>query len=161
MIKNIYFGSFDYLLCLFGLLCLTHVDSSDVFLVYWFFYNKVYIIYSQWLWFLSLSGSGKLRPSRVQSVVSSQGSMDSDMLGEASYNTKHAKAPIYPHGPSAVCGSGYDGGSSDSECDGPTMNEQERQMPLMPDFWLIIRIHQDRVEVFSHARCCCRDALGL
>ncbi|XP_051752383.1 KICSTOR complex protein SZT2-like isoform X3 [Ctenopharyngodon idella] len=71
--------------------------------------------------------SGKLRPSRVQSVVSSQGSLDSDMLG-------------------------YDGGSSDSECEGPTMNEQERQMPLMPDFWLIIRIHQDRVEVFSHAR---------
>lgn len=48
--------------------------------------------------------------------------------------------------------SGYDGGSSDSECDGPTMNEQERQTPLMPDFWLIIRIHEDRVEVFSHAR---------
>ncbi|XP_052454907.1 KICSTOR complex protein SZT2 isoform X6 [Carassius gibelio] len=71
--------------------------------------------------------SGKLRPSRVQSVVSSQGSLDSDMLG-------------------------YDGGSSDSECDGPTMNEQERQTPLMPDFWLIIRIHQDRVEVFSHTR---------
>ncbi|XP_016092988.1 protein SZT2 [Sinocyclocheilus grahami] len=71
--------------------------------------------------------SGKLRPSRVQSVVSSQGSLDSDMMG-------------------------YDGGSSDSECDGPTMNEQERQTPLMPDFWLIVRIHQDRVEVFSHAR---------
>uniref|UniRef100_A0A672L0D1 SZT2 subunit of KICSTOR complex n=1 Tax=Sinocyclocheilus grahami TaxID=75366 RepID=A0A672L0D1_SINGR len=76
--------------------------------------------------------SGKLRPSRVQSVVSSQGSLDSDMMG-------------------------YDGGSSDSECDGPTMNEQERQTPLMPDFWLIVRIHQDRVEVFSHARYCCRD----
>ncbi|XP_036427345.1 KICSTOR complex protein SZT2 isoform X5 [Colossoma macropomum] len=71
--------------------------------------------------------SGKLRPSRVQSVVSSQGSLDSDMLG-------------------------YDGGSSDSECDGPTMNEQEVQTPLMPDFWLIIQIHQDRVEVFSHSR---------
>uniref|UniRef100_A0A672N7A4 SZT2 subunit of KICSTOR complex n=1 Tax=Sinocyclocheilus grahami TaxID=75366 RepID=A0A672N7A4_SINGR len=85
--------------------------------------------------FLLLSGSGKLRPSRVQSVVSSQGSLDSDMLG-------------------------YDGGSSDSECDGPTMNEQERQTPLMPDFWLIIRIHQDRVEVFSHARYCSRDTLS-
>ncbi|XP_073726759.1 KICSTOR complex protein SZT2 [Misgurnus anguillicaudatus] len=71
--------------------------------------------------------SGKRQPSRVQSVVSSQGSLDSDMLG-------------------------YDGGSSDSECDGPTMNEQERRTPLMPDFWLIIRIHHDRVEVFSHAR---------
>ncbi|XP_035380425.1 KICSTOR complex protein SZT2 isoform X2 [Electrophorus electricus] len=71
--------------------------------------------------------SGKLRPSRVQSVVSSQGSMDSDMLG-------------------------YDGGSSDSECDGPTMDEQEAPSPLMPDFWLIIRIDHDRVEVFSHSR---------
>ncbi|XP_061093380.1 KICSTOR complex protein SZT2 isoform X17 [Conger conger] len=71
--------------------------------------------------------SGKLRPSRVQSVVSSQGSLDSDMLG-------------------------YDGGSSDSECEGPTMDEQETQCPLMPDFWLIVKIHQDRVEVYSHSR---------
>ncbi|KAG9341530.1 hypothetical protein JZ751_019035 [Albula glossodonta] len=71
--------------------------------------------------------SGKLRPSRVQSVVSSQGSLDSDMLG-------------------------YDGGSSDSECEGPTMDEQEPQCPLMPDFWLIVKIHQDRVEVYSHSR---------
>ncbi|KAI7807837.1 KICSTOR complex protein SZT2 isoform X9 [Triplophysa rosa] len=76
--------------------------------------------------------SWKMRPSRVQSIVSSQGSLDSDMLG-------------------------YDGGSSDSECDGPTMNEQERQTPLMPDFWLIIKIHEDRVEVFSHARSFNRD----
>ncbi|XP_051562300.1 KICSTOR complex protein SZT2-like isoform X5 [Myxocyprinus asiaticus] len=76
--------------------------------------------------------SGKLWPSRVQSVVSSQGSLDSDMLG-------------------------YDGGSSDSECEGPTMNEQERLTPLMPDFWLIIRIHQDRVEIFSHARSFSRE----
>ncbi|XP_028855759.1 KICSTOR complex protein SZT2 isoform X3 [Denticeps clupeoides] len=71
--------------------------------------------------------SGKLRPSRVQSVVSSQGSLDSDMLG-------------------------YDGGSSDSECESPTMDEQESQRPPMPDFWLIIKIHQDKVEVFSHSR---------
>ncbi|XP_071387127.1 KICSTOR complex protein SZT2 [Centroberyx affinis] len=71
--------------------------------------------------------SGKLRPSRVQSVVSSQGSLDSDMLG-------------------------YDGGSSDSECESPTMDEQECQSPLMPDFWLIVKIHQDRVEVYSHSR---------
>ncbi|KAM6921196.1 KICSTOR complex protein SZT2 [Xenentodon cancila] len=70
----------------------------------------------------------KLRPSRVQSVVSSQGSMDSDMQG-------------------------YDGGSSDSECESPTLDEQECQSPLMPDFWLIIKIQQDRVKVYSHARC--------
>ncbi|XP_041705364.2 KICSTOR complex protein SZT2-like isoform X2 [Coregonus clupeaformis] len=71
--------------------------------------------------------SGKLRPSRVQSVVSSQGSLDSDMLG-------------------------YDGGSSDSECESPTVDEQESQSPLMPDFWLIVKIHQDRVEVYSQSR---------
>ncbi|XP_032884732.1 KICSTOR complex protein SZT2 isoform X1 [Amblyraja radiata] len=73
------------------------------------------------------TGYGKHRPSRVQSVVSSQGSLDSDLLG-------------------------YDGGSSDSECDGATMNEQDPRCPLMPEFWLIIRIHQDRVEVYSHTR---------
>ncbi|XP_040040747.2 SZT2 subunit of KICSTOR complex isoform X2 [Gasterosteus aculeatus] len=71
---------------------------------------------------------GKLRPSRVQSLVSSQGSLDSDMQG-------------------------YDGGSSDSECESPTQDEQECQSPLMPDFWLIVKIHQDRVKVYSHSRC--------
>ncbi|XP_041648166.1 KICSTOR complex protein SZT2 isoform X2 [Cheilinus undulatus] len=71
---------------------------------------------------------GKLRPSRVQSVVSSQGSLDSDMQG-------------------------YDGGSSDSECESPTLGEHECQSPLMPDFWLIVKIHQDRVKVYSHSRC--------
>uniref|UniRef100_A0A3B4EWT8 SZT2 subunit of KICSTOR complex n=1 Tax=Pundamilia nyererei TaxID=303518 RepID=A0A3B4EWT8_9CICH len=76
--------------------------------------------------FLS-SGGGKLRPSRVQSVVSSQGSLDSDMQG-------------------------YDGGSSDSECESPTLDEQECQARLMPDFWLIVKIHQDRVTVYSHSR---------
>ncbi|XP_060686536.1 KICSTOR complex protein SZT2 [Hemiscyllium ocellatum] len=73
------------------------------------------------------TGFCKLRPSRVQSVVSSQGSLDSDLLG-------------------------YDGGSSDSECEGATMNEQDPKCPLMPDFWLIIRIHHDRVEVYCHTR---------
>ncbi|XP_030582788.1 KICSTOR complex protein SZT2 isoform X3 [Archocentrus centrarchus] len=71
---------------------------------------------------------GKVRPSRVQSVVSSQGSLDSDMQG-------------------------YDGGSSDSECESPTLDELECQSPLMPDFWLIVKIHQDRVTVYSHSRC--------
>ncbi|XP_029004504.1 KICSTOR complex protein SZT2 isoform X3 [Betta splendens] len=71
---------------------------------------------------------GKLRPSRVQSVVSSQGSLDSDMQG-------------------------YDGGSSDSECESPSLDEQECRSPLMPDFWLIVKIHQDRVTVYSHSRC--------
>ncbi|KAM4739339.1 KICSTOR complex protein SZT2 isoform 2-T2 [Anableps anableps] len=69
----------------------------------------------------------RLRPSRVQSVVSSQGSLDSDMQG-------------------------YDGGSSDSECESPTPDDQEGQSPSMPDFWLIVNIHQDRVKVYSHAR---------
>ncbi|XP_051929765.1 KICSTOR complex protein SZT2 isoform X2 [Hippocampus zosterae] len=72
-------------------------------------------------------GCSKLRPSRVQSVISSQGSLDSDMQG-------------------------YDGGSSDSECESPTLDEQEIQTPRMPDFWLIAKIHQDRVKVYSHSR---------
>ncbi|XP_054479500.1 KICSTOR complex protein SZT2 [Anoplopoma fimbria] len=77
---------------------------------------------------LASHSCGKLRPSRVQSVVSSQGSLDSDMQG-------------------------YDGGSSDSECESPILDEQECQPPLMPDFWLIVKIHQDRVKVYSHSRC--------
>ncbi|XP_019386814.1 PREDICTED: protein SZT2 isoform X1 [Crocodylus porosus] len=72
-------------------------------------------------------GSSKQQPSRVQSLVSSQGSMDSDHLG-------------------------YDGGSSDSECEEALMSDQDPQCPLMPDFWLIVKIHQDRVEVYSHTR---------
>ncbi|XP_077190209.1 KICSTOR complex protein SZT2 isoform X6 [Paroedura picta] len=72
-------------------------------------------------------GCGKQHPSRVQSLVSSQGSMDSDLLG-------------------------YDGGSSDSECEEAVMSDLESKCPLMPDFWLIIKIHQDRVEVCSHTR---------
>lgn len=47
---------------------------------------------------------------------------------------------------------GYDGGSSDSECESPTLDEQECQARLMPDFWLIVKIHQDRVTVYSHSR---------
>uniref|UniRef100_A0A671X8H5 SZT2 subunit of KICSTOR complex n=1 Tax=Sparus aurata TaxID=8175 RepID=A0A671X8H5_SPAAU len=77
--------------------------------------------------FCLTSGCGKPRPSRVQSVVSSQGSLDSDMQG-------------------------YDGGSSDSECESPTLDEQECQSALMPDFWLIVKIYQDRVKVYSHSR---------
>ncbi|XP_062353502.1 KICSTOR complex protein SZT2 isoform X5 [Cinclus cinclus] len=73
------------------------------------------------------NSSSRQRPSRVQSLVSSQGSMDSDHLG-------------------------YDGGSSDSEYEEALMSDQEPRCPLMPDFWLIIKIHQDRVEVYYHTR---------
>uniref|UniRef100_A0A663MEW2 SZT2 subunit of KICSTOR complex n=1 Tax=Athene cunicularia TaxID=194338 RepID=A0A663MEW2_ATHCN len=76
---------------------------------------------------LLFAGSSKQRPSRVQSLVSSQGSMDSDHLG-------------------------YDGGSSDSEYEEALMSDQEPRCPLMPDFWLIIKIQQDRVEVYYHTR---------
>lgn len=47
---------------------------------------------------------------------------------------------------------GYDGGSSDSEYEEALMSDQEPRCPLMPDFWLIIKIHQDRVEVYYHTR---------
>ncbi|XP_048353115.1 KICSTOR complex protein SZT2 isoform X1 [Sphaerodactylus townsendi] len=72
-------------------------------------------------------GCGKQHPSQVHSLVSSQGSMDSDLLG-------------------------YDGGSSDSECEEAVMSDLESKCPLMPDFWLIVKIHHDRVEVCSHTR---------
>ncbi|XP_069498529.1 KICSTOR complex protein SZT2 isoform X3 [Ambystoma mexicanum] len=75
----------------------------------------------------SSTGPVKPRPSRVQSLVSSQGSMDSDQLG-------------------------YDGGSSDSDVEEPVMPDQDPKCPLMPDFWLIVKIHHDRVEVYSHTR---------
>ncbi|NWX90042.1 SZT2 protein, partial [Nothoprocta pentlandii] len=47
---------------------------------------------------------------------------------------------------------GYDGGSSDSEYEEALMSDQEPRCPLMPDFWLIIKIQQDRVEVYYHTR---------
>ncbi|KAG8431965.1 hypothetical protein GDO86_018743 [Hymenochirus boettgeri] len=71
-------------------------------------------------------GGSRQRPSRVQSLVSSHGSIESDHLG-------------------------YDGGSSDSECEDALISEQDSRCPLMPEFWLIVKIHQDRVEVCTHA----------
>lgn len=47
---------------------------------------------------------------------------------------------------------GYDGGSSDSEYEEALMSDHEPRCPLMPDFWLIIKIQQDRVEVYYHTR---------
>ncbi|XP_044157579.1 KICSTOR complex protein SZT2 isoform X2 [Bufo gargarizans] len=73
------------------------------------------------------AGGSRQRPSRVQSLVSSHGSMDSDHLG-------------------------YDAGSSDSECEDALISEQDSRCPVMPKFWLIVKIHQDRVEVCTHAR---------
>lgn len=64
----------------------------------------------------------------------------------------HIKNTVMQDAVYTVCVLGYDGGSSDSECDGPTMDEHEIQSPLMPDFWLIIQIQKDRLEVFSHSR---------
>lgn len=72
------------------------------------------------------TGGSRQRPSRVQSLVSSHGSMDSDHLG-------------------------YDAGSSDSECEDALISDQDSRCPVMPKFWLIVKIHQDRVEVCTHA----------
>ncbi|XP_072505248.1 KICSTOR complex protein SZT2 isoform X4 [Notamacropus eugenii] len=101
-------------------------------------------------------------PSRGQSVVSSQGSVDSDQLG-------------------------YDGGSSSgSENEGPKVIPGEKDPmleetsslmlppgpapqqqpppalsgPRLPDFWLLVRVMQDRVEVYAHARSLSRDENG-
>ncbi|XP_074859546.1 KICSTOR complex protein SZT2 isoform X5 [Carettochelys insculpta] len=81
-------------------------------------------------------GASKQRPSRVQSLVSSQGSMDSDHLG-------------------------YDGGSSDSECGEALMSDHDPKCPLMPDFWLIVKLQQDRVEVYSHTRSLSAEQVAL
>ncbi|XP_071984543.1 KICSTOR complex protein SZT2 isoform X3 [Engystomops pustulosus] len=75
---------------------------------------------------ITSTGGSRQRPSRVQSLVSSHGSMDSDHLG-------------------------YDGGSSDSECEDALISDQDSRCPVMPKFWLIVKIHQDRVEVCTHA----------
>lgn len=68
---------------------------------------------------------------------------------------------------------GYDGGSSGSDSEGPGETLGEKALftlrtppgpappqpslsvlpgPSLPDFWLIVRILQDRVEVYAHAR---------
>ncbi|XP_029425360.1 KICSTOR complex protein SZT2 isoform X4 [Nannospalax galili] len=95
-------------------------------------------------------------PSQGLSLMSSQGSVDSDHLG-------------------------YDGGSSGSDSEGPgeTLGEKTSFTlptpsglappqpsllglpgPCLPDFWLIVRILQDRVEVYAHARSLIREDGG-
>ncbi|KAI5139765.1 KICSTOR complex protein SZT2 isoform X1 [Manis pentadactyla] len=95
-------------------------------------------------------------PSRGPSLMSSQGSVDSDHLG-------------------------YDGGSSGSDSEGPSETLDEKapftlrtpprptppqpSLPILPgsclpDFWLIVRVLQDRVEVYAHARSLIQDDGG-
>ncbi|XP_016075639.1 PREDICTED: protein SZT2 isoform X2 [Miniopterus natalensis] len=101
-------------------------------------------------------GGSQPRPSRGLSLMSSQGSVDSDHLG-------------------------YDGGSSGSDSEGPNETLGEKAPftlrtatgptppqpslsgllgPCLPDFWLIVRILQDRVEVYAHARSLVREDGG-
>nr|XP_045004873.1 KICSTOR complex protein SZT2 isoform X1 [Jaculus jaculus] len=101
-------------------------------------------------------GGSQPGPSRGLSLTSSQGSVDSDHLG-------------------------YDGGSSGSDSEGPSETLGEKAPftlrtppgpvppqpsisglpgPCLPDFWLIIRILQDRVEVYAHARSLIREDGG-
>ncbi|XP_028748995.1 KICSTOR complex protein SZT2 isoform X1 [Peromyscus leucopus] len=101
-------------------------------------------------------GGSQPGPSRGLSLMSSQGSVDSDHLG-------------------------YDGGSSGSDSEGPgeTLGEKAPFTlrtppgpappqpslsglpgPSLPDFWLIVRILQDRVEVYAHARSLIREDGG-
>lgn len=71
------------------------------------------------------------------------------------FETRTVTGQLPPHVTACTLsahGEGYDGGSSDSECESPTLDEQESQSPLMPEFWLIVKIHQDRVKVYSHCR---------
>lgn len=50
---------------------------------------------------------------------------------------------------------GYDGDSSDSDDDGAMMSFSEAMMhkTMVPDFWMIMKIDKDRVEVYYHTRC--------
>ncbi|XP_066232164.1 KICSTOR complex protein SZT2 isoform X4 [Saccopteryx leptura] len=101
-------------------------------------------------------GGNQPGPSRGLSLMSSQGSVDSDHLG-------------------------YDGGSSGSDSEGPNETLSEKAPftlrtppgptppqpslsgllePCPPDFWLIVRILQDRVEVYAHARSLIREDGG-
>ncbi|KAM6217019.1 KICSTOR complex protein SZT2 [Rhynchocyon petersi] len=93
-------------------------------------------------------GGNQPGPSWGVSLMSSQGSVDSDHLG-------------------------YDGGSSGSDSEGPSESLGEKAPftlrtppgpappqpspaglpgPCLPAFWLIVRVLQDRVEVYAHAR---------
>ncbi|EAX07098.1 hCG2036582, isoform CRA_d [Homo sapiens] len=101
-------------------------------------------------------GGSQPGPSRGLSLMSSQGSVDSDHLG-------------------------YDGGSSGSDSEGPNDTLGEKAPftlrtppgpappqpslsglpgPCLPDFWLIVRVLQDRVEVYAHARSLIREDGG-
>ncbi|XP_049734989.1 KICSTOR complex protein SZT2 isoform X5 [Elephas maximus indicus] len=101
-------------------------------------------------------GGSQPGPSRGLSLMSSQGSVDSDHLG-------------------------YDGGSSGSDSEGPSETLGEKAPftlrtppgpappqpslsglpgPCLPDFWLIIRVLQDRVEIYAHARSMIREDGG-
>ena len=53
--------------------------------------------------------------------------------------------------------SGYDGDSSDGDEDGASMmsfSDARPRSPLLPDFWLVLKLHidQDSVHVYFHAR---------
>ncbi|XP_054994514.1 KICSTOR complex protein SZT2 [Sorex araneus] len=101
-------------------------------------------------------GGGQPGPRRGLSLMSSQGSVDSDHLG-------------------------YDGGSSGSDSEGPSETLGGKAPfalrtppglvppqpalaslpgPGLPDFWLIARVLQDRVEVYAHARSLHREGSG-
>ena len=49
---------------------------------------------------------------------------------------------------------GYDGGSSDSDDEGimTSFSESMLRYRQLPDFWLIMEIKQDRVDVYFHTR---------
>uniref|UniRef100_H0XD15 SZT2 subunit of KICSTOR complex n=1 Tax=Otolemur garnettii TaxID=30611 RepID=H0XD15_OTOGA len=101
-------------------------------------------------------GGSQPGPSQGLSLMSSQGSVDSDHLG-------------------------YDGGSSGSDSEDPNETLSEKAPftlrtppgpappqpslsglpgPSLPDFWLIVRVLQDRVEVYAHARSLIREDGG-
>ena len=53
-----------------------------------------------------------------------------------------------------VCMTGYEGDSSDSDEAGAMMSFSDSLLhpPVLPNFWLIMRIDKDCVEVYFHTR---------
>ncbi|XP_070564104.1 KICSTOR complex protein SZT2-like isoform X4 [Ptychodera flava] len=117
-------------------------------------------------------GAGPMSPSMTSTVSSDTGTpateaTGSDITAPLSAGSKHHRqASVFStvsSGFTSVNASrvsladeeeGYEGGASDSDMDGPMMSltDIDRFKSLMPDFWLIMKIHEDKVDVNFHTR---------
>ncbi|XP_051855916.1 KICSTOR complex protein SZT2 isoform X2 [Antechinus flavipes] len=104
-------------------------------------------------------------PSRGQSVVSSQGSVDSDQLGYdggSSSGSENEEPKVIP-GEKEPSGLVLTKSQGQETAPGSALQQQPPPIlpgPRLPDFWLLVRVMQDRVEVYAHARSLSRDESG-